>query len=237
MRKKKEYKQGEKCKGHERTTKEGQETSAFLVNLVDVNCAACRKSDPALSNEAVTAKMIARKAARKKKQQDKVASSPEEFCKKNVLKQMSNSGSQGHPIDTLEKCLQVYINDVEALENVQFKTIDEVVTAADPDEKTPMTTCGKNKLSFDKTVVDELTTDGEKSMPPYSDEKQKLKCKGSQYNVPGLHREQDEVSRIRSFELRRISHAFHRMLDPSRTRRSARGGTRRRFEKIRAPSR
>ena len=142
--------------------------------------------------------MIADKAARKKKSQDKVASSPEDFCKKEVSNQVNSSGRQGHPIDTLEQYQQLLKNDLEALQKVQFETIDEVLTAVDPDKRTPMTTSGINKLSFDKEIVGKKTTDGGKSTPPYSDPQQKLECRGSKYNVPGLHLDPDEVARIRN---------------------------------------
>ena len=212
MTKKTKCKQSGKCKGHERSTKDGQETSAFQVDRVGANFAACCKNNPALSDEAITAEVIARKAARKKKQQNKFASSPEEFCKKEISNHVNNSGSQGHPIDTLELCLRLHKNDVEALKKLQFVTIDEVVTAADPEKKTPMTTCGKNKLSFYKTVVDKPTTDGGKATPPYSDLQQKLVCRSSLYNVPGLHQDPDNVAQIRSFQEATLSRAFHRML-------------------------
>ena len=61
------------------------------------------------------------------------------------------SGSQGHLVDTVEKLRQLLKNDLEALENVQFETIDGVLTAVDPDKRTPMT-CGEDKLSFDKLM-------------------------------------------------------------------------------------
>ena len=111
---------------------------------------------------------------------------------------MNSSGRKGHFVDTWEKLLQLLKNDKEALENVQFETIDGVKTGVDPYEKTPMTTCGKNKHSFDKLNVKKPTTDGGKSTPPYSDPQQKLECRGSTYNVPGLHLDPDEVARIRN---------------------------------------
>ena len=80
---------------------------------------------------------------------------------------MSNSGSQKFPVDTVEKLLQLTKNDLEAFKKVQFETIDGVQTAVDPDQKTPMTTSGINKLSFDKEIVGKKTTDGGKSTPPY----------------------------------------------------------------------
>ena len=113
---------------------------------------------------------------------------------------MSNSGSQGHPMDTWEKLLQTLKNDKGALEKVQYETTDGIKTAIDPKFKTPIKTCGEDKLSFDKTVVDKPTTDSGKATPPYSDPQQVLECRSSQFNVPGLHQEQKDRVRIASFE-------------------------------------
>ena len=128
-----------------------------------------------------------------------------------LSRHVNSSSRKGHFVETLEPYLQLHKNDLKALKEVPLKTTDGVLTAVDPEFKTPMTTCGKNKLSFDKTVVDKQTTDGGKATPPYSDLQQVLVCRSSQYNVQGLHQEQDDVARTRSFQQETISRALYRM--------------------------
>ena len=99
-------------------------TCAYPVQQVGANCAACCKSNPKLYQEQVTSKMIEKVAARKKKQQDKIVSSPEEFCKNQVSSQMSNAAKQGFPVDWVEQVLQLHKNNLEALERVKILEID-----------------------------------------------------------------------------------------------------------------
>ena len=107
--------------------------------------------------------------------------------------------------------LQIHKNDLEAPEKVLFETIIGELTAVDPDKKTPMTTSGKDKLSFDRTMGNIGTTDGGEATHPHYDPKQVLVCVSSQLNVPGLHMEVDDAAQIRSFNAKTLTAAKARM--------------------------
>ena len=143
--------------------------------------------------------MITDKALRDKDSADKKASSPQAFGKNDINNQRRNSDAQGNPIDTVEKLLQTHINDFEALEKIVYVTVNGVQIAVDPIEGTQFKTTGKDKMSFDKTLVGIKDGNGDKETYPYFDMRQILQCRASKHNLKILHRELDDRSKIESF--------------------------------------
>ena len=159
-----------------------------------------------------TAKMVEASAARRKKQSDKEASSPEAFGKNLLSNQLSSSGADGKPIDTVAKLLQTYQNNSNAFNEVMYVTVDGVEIAVDPIyNEVYLTISGENKMSLDKTKVGIKDGNGDKETYSYSDERQILQVRASRLNVNILPRESDDRSKVDSFQGCTIWSAIRRM--------------------------